>query len=337
MDSVPPRDWYEERPGRWIAEQDWPSPDHAPMRLQLGDGSTLAADAAPLAPRSIASPQDCGMAGGEYCAIWLGPELPGDQRADDAKSVCFDSAPLDAAARHRRRAGDPAALSADRPQRHDRGAAVRRAAGRRLDPHHLRRAQPHATATATNSRSTSCRAKSMEIALPARRHRLPRAGRAPAARRHLLDLLADGLAVARAGDADARTTARIDLPVRPSGNGDEGRFAEPGRRHALGRSRRSRAGSNSRKVDRDERTGIVTLAIVDDFGEVRDLEHGLVNGGVARETLDHRSGRSAVGARRDALDADLVARWMVGAHRNLRPKCARDATNFHLTRPNRGL
>ena len=25
MDSVPPRDWYEERPGRWIALDDWPS------------------------------------------------------------------------------------------------------------------------------------------------------------------------------------------------------------------------------------------------------------------------------------------------------------------------
>ena len=37
------------------------------------------------------------MAGGEYCAIWLGPELPGDQREDDAKSVCFDGEPLEAA------------------------------------------------------------------------------------------------------------------------------------------------------------------------------------------------------------------------------------------------
>src|SRR5690606_24185989 len=25
LDSVPPRDWYEERPGRWIAEKTWPS------------------------------------------------------------------------------------------------------------------------------------------------------------------------------------------------------------------------------------------------------------------------------------------------------------------------
>ena len=28
MDSVPPKDWYEERPDRWIAVDDWPSPGH---------------------------------------------------------------------------------------------------------------------------------------------------------------------------------------------------------------------------------------------------------------------------------------------------------------------
>ncbi|MBU2189950.1 MAG: CocE/NonD family hydrolase, partial [Alphaproteobacteria bacterium] len=96
MESEPPRDWYEERPGRWIAEPVWPVPDRAPLRFTLGAGNRLAADATPMAPTIIASPQDCGLAGGEYCAIWLGPELPGDQRIDDEKSACFDSEPLDA-------------------------------------------------------------------------------------------------------------------------------------------------------------------------------------------------------------------------------------------------
>ena len=32
----------------------------------------------------VCSPQDCGLDGGEYCAIWLGPEMPGDQRRDDS-------------------------------------------------------------------------------------------------------------------------------------------------------------------------------------------------------------------------------------------------------------
>src|SRR5690606_5095942 len=45
---------------------------------------------APL-PAAISSPQDTGLSGGEYCAIWLGPELPGDQREDDAQSFCLDA------------------------------------------------------------------------------------------------------------------------------------------------------------------------------------------------------------------------------------------------------
>ena len=30
----------------------------------------------------------------EYCAIWLGPELPGDQRIDDALSLNFETDPI---------------------------------------------------------------------------------------------------------------------------------------------------------------------------------------------------------------------------------------------------
>ncbi|MFP6745824.1 MAG: CocE/NonD family hydrolase C-terminal non-catalytic domain-containing protein, partial [Alphaproteobacteria bacterium] len=44
-----------------------------------------------------ASPQTCGMAGGEWCPYGTGgtgPEFPGDQRFDDGASICFDSAPL---------------------------------------------------------------------------------------------------------------------------------------------------------------------------------------------------------------------------------------------------
>ena len=69
-------------------------PRTAPIHARRRQPARRGCDA--HAPTIIASPQDCGLAGGEYCAIWLGPELPGDQRVDDAKSVCFDSEPLDA-------------------------------------------------------------------------------------------------------------------------------------------------------------------------------------------------------------------------------------------------
>ena len=39
----------------------------------------------------MCSPENTGTGGGEYCAMWLGPESPTDQRMDDAGSLSFDS------------------------------------------------------------------------------------------------------------------------------------------------------------------------------------------------------------------------------------------------------
>ena len=44
-----------------------------------------------------------------------------------------------------------------------------------------------------------------------------------------------------------------------------------------------REGRNSRRQETDLNTGIVHLHIVDDFGKVSDVEHGLINGSIARE------------------------------------------------------
>ncbi|MBS0563931.1 MAG: CocE/NonD family hydrolase, partial [Proteobacteria bacterium] len=91
MDGVRPASWYENRPGRWIAEPSWPSPNVRSQVMLFGPG-TMGEGAA--FETTLASPQDCGMDGGEFCAIWLGPEMPGDQRRDDALSACFDSTTL---------------------------------------------------------------------------------------------------------------------------------------------------------------------------------------------------------------------------------------------------
>ncbi|MBR7518793.1 hypothetical protein KC217_24320, partial [Mycobacterium tuberculosis] len=77
-------------PGYWIAEPQWPSKTIRSEILQLGADKSLSARRGGAFSHLVASPQDCGMMGGEYCAIWLGPELPGDQRRDDALSVCYD-------------------------------------------------------------------------------------------------------------------------------------------------------------------------------------------------------------------------------------------------------
>ena len=61
MDGVRPATWYADRPGRWLAGDGAPAPSR---RLHLGQGG-LGDVPTPL-QRLIASPQHCGLAGGEF-------------------------------------------------------------------------------------------------------------------------------------------------------------------------------------------------------------------------------------------------------------------------------
>jgi hypothetical protein len=118
QDPVPPRAHYDVRPGRWIALDGWPVNAVQRQRWALNpDG--LASSAGARTTLTIRSPQTTGMAGGEWCPYGLGkvaPEMPLDQRIDDAGSLVFDSPPLDAPLNL---VGDPVAvleIAADQPQ-----------------------------------------------------------------------------------------------------------------------------------------------------------------------------------------------------------------------------
>jgi putative CocE/NonD family hydrolase len=93
LDSAPPRADYRSREGRWISEAAWPSPEIGRRVFSLNPGGLEEAPA-PEEELPVFSPQDCGLACGEYCAMWAGPEWPSEQRYDDAGSLVFDSAPL---------------------------------------------------------------------------------------------------------------------------------------------------------------------------------------------------------------------------------------------------
>lgn len=94
--GVAPRAHYDHRPGRWIAVDRWPSSDIESRVLSLNTGG-LAAVAEKSKPLLLSSPLTTGLAGGEWCAYGLGkvaPEMPLDQRIDDAGSLVFDTDPL---------------------------------------------------------------------------------------------------------------------------------------------------------------------------------------------------------------------------------------------------
>jgi putative CocE/NonD family hydrolase len=93
QESVDPRPYHAERPGRWVAEAGWPSRRTLERRLFLGAGRLSETPEQPVS-LSFSSPQTTGFRAGEWCAFGSDGEMPVDQRADDGHALCFDSGPL---------------------------------------------------------------------------------------------------------------------------------------------------------------------------------------------------------------------------------------------------
>jgi hypothetical protein len=89
MDSMPPKRWYDERPGRWIAKADWPSGLNI-QTLHLMTNGELGNEVSEINAK-VSSPPDCGTQGGEYFPFAFSDELPGEQTPDDDNSACFDT------------------------------------------------------------------------------------------------------------------------------------------------------------------------------------------------------------------------------------------------------
>jgi putative CocE/NonD family hydrolase len=144
QESVEPRSFQQQRPGRWVAEPSWPSPHiteqryllsgsgtldlitsptrhslraDAPPAPRLEAAASLRADAPPRAEQrlDIRGVQYAGFASGSRTAFGRPGDFPPDQRAEDGLSLTFTSAPL---SERLEILGYPMltlALSADRP------------------------------------------------------------------------------------------------------------------------------------------------------------------------------------------------------------------------------
>lgn len=94
-DSVLPQADYTFMPGRFIGEHEWPS-DNISYTTWFINTNSLDNKAVQADSIAIYSPEDVGLASGRTCpGMRLGLEHPLDQRVDDAKSFCVDSAVLD--------------------------------------------------------------------------------------------------------------------------------------------------------------------------------------------------------------------------------------------------
>lgn len=96
QESVPPMTAYEERPGRWVGEPTWPSPNIEPSVHPLGRNRIAeAGQSVEEDKRTIESPLSVGHFAGKWCSYNAPPDLPYDQREEDGGSLVFDSEVLD--------------------------------------------------------------------------------------------------------------------------------------------------------------------------------------------------------------------------------------------------
>ena len=95
-ESVHPSVRTEREPGRWVARQ-LSGGDSTRLRLHLRASGALATDPEADGEITVDTDETCGADSGVFFVVSPATELPGDQRADDAMSVVFDSAVLDEA------------------------------------------------------------------------------------------------------------------------------------------------------------------------------------------------------------------------------------------------
>ena len=96
QETVPPSTAYEERPGRWVGEDSWPSPRIPVRRLPL-ERNRIAAEGEAVVEEelTVESPLSVGQFAGKWCSYNAPPDLPYDQREEDGGSLVFDSDILD--------------------------------------------------------------------------------------------------------------------------------------------------------------------------------------------------------------------------------------------------
>jgi uncharacterized protein len=92
QDSVPPSTSYEERPGRWVGEPSWPSPNIRYDVHPLAAHRIAPKDAkVPVEVLTIESPLSVGQFAGKWCSYNAPPDLPYDQREEDGGSLVFET------------------------------------------------------------------------------------------------------------------------------------------------------------------------------------------------------------------------------------------------------
>jgi putative CocE/NonD family hydrolase len=325
----PPSPLYGPRPGGWAAEARWPSPDVRPRALSLtpdGLGERAAEGVIP-----VATPLSVGRKAAYFCpGMRIDNEFAPDQREDDARSVCFDLAPLAAPLEIVGRPELEIAFRADRPAAQlvarlcdvaPDGTSMR-VSYRALNlTHHAGHDRPRALRPGETARA--------RIALNACAHRFRRGHRLR------LALSTAYWPVLWPSPAPATVTldlagCRLILPERVGGEPADPQPPGPPRAFPTLDAEILR-GTTSETASRVDADGTLLLETFDDFGMARDRGHGLANGHTVRQRFAIREG-DPLSARHEAVWRYEFARgdWGVAIDSESLMTC--DADNFVLRR-----
>ena len=278
MDGVEPKSSYDYRKGQWVSFDQWPA--QLPIKtLNLNKDCGLRKQKENVR-KIISSPQTCGLDGGEYCAIWLGPDLPGDQRIDDVNSATFTTEELtkqiDIVGAPRvklklRPTTSTAQISVRLNHIHPTGASTRITYGvfnlGYVDgfdnPRKLRKGETISIEFNLDQIAYSV-SKGHKIRLSISNAYWPLLW--PTPEKGAIEVIAGS----------------IDIPFINDGLYNFRQFL-PEKADEPWKTKTIRKPTNTRKVIRNIGSDEVTVEIIDDFGSVRDLTHDLEIGSIARE------------------------------------------------------
>ncbi|MDZ7906927.1 MAG: CocE/NonD family hydrolase [Gemmobacter sp.] len=277
LHSAPPDACAAHRKGHWVVENSWPSSRVSTLTLPLSpEGLGGTGGALHLA---VNTPQHLGLHTGEFFPMGLNAEMPGDQRPDDALSVCFDTDPLQgldllgqAVLRLR--------LTSDKPFAHliarlcdvaPDGRSVRICHGI-LNLRH-RDSMEHPTPVPVGE------AFEVSLALDQMGYRLAPGHRLRLA---LSTTYWPFLWPAPEAVTPALLQGDLDLPQHQGSVGDE--WSPPPPESAQGWNHRmQRQGASARRIEQDLLSGRIALIIEEDTGDAENLDSGLVSGETLRE------------------------------------------------------
>ncbi|WP_445489167.1 CocE/NonD family hydrolase [Niallia sp. 03133] len=94
QDSVPPQVDYQERPGRWVAEESWPPSKRNSAEYWLSH-QTLEKEQPKQDTLTVSGAQQHGLYAGVFCPFGQPGDYAADQRLENGLAVCFTSEPLE--------------------------------------------------------------------------------------------------------------------------------------------------------------------------------------------------------------------------------------------------